>query len=86
MPRADRVSAEEFVKTWQKAKSIDDVVTAFGGKAASYRSRAISFRKKGIPMKRFPSEQRGAPLDIEGLAALAKSLGGNKGVPKKTKK
>jgi hypothetical protein len=86
MPRADRVSAKEFVKTWQKAKSIDDVVTAFGGKATSYRTRAISFRKKGIPMKKFPSAQRGAPLDIEALTALAKSLGGSGETTKKAKK
>jgi len=86
MAKAERVSAEDFVKTWQKAKSVEAIVEILGGNAAAHRTRANNFRRKGIPMKRFQSAKRGAPLNVEALTALAKSLGGEGATDIKTSK
>ena len=44
----------EFVKTWQKAGSADEVAEALGLKRASVNARACNLREKGVRLKKFP--------------------------------
>lgn len=72
------ITAEEFITVWQKSNSFDEVCKEFpemGRRSVS--SRAASYRKKKIKLKKFPpggctGGQK--PLDIARLQALAESL------------
>lgn len=44
----------EFVMTWQKAGSADEVAKALGLKRASVNARACNLREKGVRLKKFP--------------------------------
>lgn len=68
-PKATAVSAEAFVKAWQKATTVSDVSKATGLTPASASARAAQYRKRGVNLKKFP-RQGGARLDIDALNAL----------------
>lgn len=75
MQGKSNVTAEEFIRVWQNAASPAAVAKATKSSKAAAIQRAVSYRKKGVPLKRFP---RGpgvgrAPLDWRGLARIAKS-------------
>lgn len=65
------VKAEEFVKVWQGAETIEDVAKKFDAEPNVVGSRASKYRKLGIELKYFPRTPR---LDVEALKKLAKSI------------
>lgn len=67
-----RQSAEEFVKNWQSAKSLDDLMQKTGSTRLALSSRAANYRKRGIEMRKFPSGHKGPRIDVAVLSALAK--------------
>ncbi len=69
-----RVSPEEFVRIWQGAKSIADAAKKAGLSTGSAVGRAVIYRKKGIPLKKFPRGGHGYTIDYAALAILARSL------------
>lgn len=48
------VPDSEFVKTWQKASSADEVAKELNLKRASVNARACNLREKGVRLKKFP--------------------------------
>lgn len=70
------VDAKVFVTTWQKGSGVTGIAKTLGITVRGACSRATSFRKKGIDLKRF-SAGGGTRLDVDMLAKLAKSLGGD---------
>ncbi len=67
------VTAEEFIRTWQTAGSVQEVAEKCGMTENRVRNRASWYRSYGIPLKKFPRGVR-KRLDYSALAALAKSL------------
>jgi hypothetical protein len=66
------VAPSEFVETWQKADSLEDVVNTLSLKSiTSARSRASNYRKKGIELKFFPGTRGAKPLNVDELNELA---------------
>lgn len=69
------ISPEEFVRIWQTSASIVDAAKALGTTTIVATQRALSYRKRGIPLKKFESAVgRGAALDVGALKALAEEL------------
>ena len=69
------VPSEEFVKVWQTSVNLDEVVQRLGIKRGAAVRRATSFRKHGVPLKKFPSPNGGRERnDYAALAELARSL------------
>ncbi len=66
-----RVTAEDFVKVWERGDSVKAVEEKLGVKNAGVR--AGKYRKLGIPLKKFP-RGGGARIDVAGLTALVKKL------------
>jgi len=58
------ISAEDFVKAWQKAESVKDAQAKLGPGASG---RAASLRAAGVQLKKFTPGRR---LDIDALNAL----------------
>lgn len=71
-------AADVFVKAWQKADSVEQVMKDLGITESSAHSRSSRYRRAGIPLKNFP-RGGGARLDVKGLASLAKSLAPKEG-------
>jgi len=67
------VSAEEFIKTWQTAKTTGEVMKKLGYENAhSVCMRASWYRRKGVPLKKFVGVKGVEMLDYKALAKLAK--------------
>ena len=47
------IRAEEFIKIWQTAKSLDVVVKITGQNKHNLTVKAATFRARGIPLKHF---------------------------------
>lgn len=73
------ISAEDFIKIWQMATSIDEVIKRTKLSRASVIGRANRFRKRNIPMKKFKTGKK--TNDWDALAKLAEGL-----IPKKSTK
>lgn len=67
-----RISAEEFVRTWQTSKSIKEVCEKLQTIESYAYTKAADFRKKGINLKRFENARQ--VIDVERLAKLADDL------------
>lgn len=67
------VNAEQFIREWQKADTIDDVckATSMSPGAASVRA-SVYRRRHGVPLKVFATKR---VHDWESLAKLAKAIG-----------
>lgn len=63
------VSAKDFVVVWQSAENLDEVVTRTGLTKAQASTRAVSYRRKGVDLKRFTNR---TALDVAALSELAK--------------
>ena len=72
------VSAEDFVRAWQAAKSIAEVMKLTGMTVGAVYARACDYRKKGVPLKSMMAPGGRNPLDYKALADLANSLNGQK--------
>jgi len=74
-----RMSAEEFVRRWQSADSLQEVLAAHGGTRSNVSMRATIMRRKGVPLKRFSKGSGvGEEIDWPALRKLAESLGKKK--------
>ena len=65
-----RSSAEDFIRAWQGAETVDEVAKKLGIKSETARSRASGYVAKGIMLKKL-SGTRGHKLDLEALTQLA---------------
>jgi len=81
MARKKAISPEQFVRYWQQANDLDDVLKKSGMTARSARARASRFRKQGVPLKKLGV---GRPAtDWASLKNLAESLAPAKKAPAK---
>jgi len=79
MARKKAISPEQFVRYWQQATDLDEVLKKSGMTARSARARASRFRKQGVPLKKLGV---GRPAtDWASLKHLAESLAPAKKVP-----
>jgi biotin operon repressor len=65
---------EEFITTWQQSEGSQEVADTFGCSSKAVSLRASQYRKRGVPLKKFP---RGHRLDWAALTNLAEKLGKN---------
>lgn len=72
MARKKAISPEQFVRYWQQADNLDELLKKSGMTARSARARASRFRKQGVPLKKLGV---GRPAtDWASLKQLAESL------------
>ena len=69
---ARNITPKKFIEVWQTSSSSREVAQRLNMKATQCSIRASNYRKKGIPLKKFPRGKGG--LDISGLADYALSL------------
>lgn len=75
MPKKKPLTAEEFIRLWQTAVSLKEFASKSGVSQRIASERAYTYRRKGIPLKKFPAIGGGRKkLDLESLADLARSL------------
>lgn len=67
--RKSGIKAAEFVRIWQKAKSLADVVERTGISKVAASHRASVYRSEGVTLQQF---QRGGALRKNNYSALAK--------------
>jgi Mn-dependent DtxR family transcriptional regulator len=65
----DRLSAEEFVRLWQRAESLGVVAARMGVFPSSASSRASRLRREGVLLKYMPGGY-GETIDIEALKKI----------------
>jgi hypothetical protein len=63
-----KVSPEDFVRAWQASSSLAEVADKLHLSIAGVSTRAQSYRKKGVRLKRFP--HRLATIDVAALNAI----------------
>jgi len=68
------ISAEDFVRAWQKSASVKAVCDTLGISETAANSRARNYRKAGVQLKKMEGGQKGRKLDVSGLNTLAASL------------
>ena len=51
------VKAEDFVKIWKSAESIEEAAEKSGYTKAAASMRAYSYRKRGVSLKRFRNKE-----------------------------
>lgn len=68
--RKPHLAADLFVRAWQSSETWEAFLKASGISEGSARMRANNYRKKGIPLKRYP----GQSFDVDALAKLAREL------------
>lgn len=69
-----RISADEFIRIWQIADSIPDVMKKTGLPKATVNARAYNYRKKGVPLKKMTGRRGAAGYNWKDLAELARRL------------
>lgn len=62
------ITAEEFVRCWQNAETLEDVCQITGLSKGTASAKAATFRKRGVNLKRF----RGGNVSTQKWAALSK--------------
>ena len=68
------IPAEDFIRIWQAAKTLDEVAEKAGITRRSATFRACKYRARGIPLKYMDHPDTLNDVDIERLAALSKEL------------
>ena len=68
------VSPEEFVKLYQTAKTVTELAKRLGVGHPAVVMRAAMYRKKGVPLRKFPRNTKGRnqSIDYKALAAVAR--------------
>jgi hypothetical protein len=77
-----KFTPEEFVKMWQTAGSMDELVASAEMKSGDLQNRAKAFRKRGIPLKQLSVKRGRNIIDVAKLKALAESF--NQDIPNQT--
>lgn len=75
--RARRLSAEEFIRIWQTAETVEQVAEVTGAHYTAVLGRARAYRERGVQLRELPRigrQRRGN--DWAALRALASDLGG----------
>lgn len=68
------VTPEGFVRIWQTAKDLNEVIKQTESDAAAVTARALRFRRQGVPLKVFPRRTSFYKERVARLVELAKSL------------
>jgi len=84
MAKRKRLTHEEFVTAWAKAKTLDDVVAATGMSRVGIQARASRLRKAGVLLKPFGRVKQ--PIDVKALNALLGRLGAKDTAKRKRRK
>ncbi len=71
--RRKKVTAEEFIRVWQTAGTLAEVIAAVGADRVAVSNRAHRYRKMGIMLQKF-TLNNGGPMDVAALAKLAAEL------------
>lgn len=73
MANRQQIANERFVRAWQDAESPAEVGRLFGITDKGARSRATYLRKRGVPLKKFPTGNRlgNKRINTSDLSALA---------------
>ncbi len=75
MVKTETISAEEFVRLWQTSESLQACADAAGLSMQQCRCRAGSYRKKGVPLRRWRTGSCGhKKIDWNALIQLALTL------------
>ena len=67
-------SAERFVRVYQGAAVLEEVMRELGISRSGVRARARYYRKQGVPLKRLRSDPSSPRLDWAALAQMAERL------------
>lgn len=75
-----RVTPEDFIVIWQRSENMNEVMSHMpeGYSRGCAQVRAYRYRKRGIPLKRFPSGKDTNKLEVKRLKALAELTNVNK--------
>lgn len=68
------MSAEEFVRLWQGAETVDDVVKATASTAQRVAARATHLRKLGVKLKKFKPRPRAKRIDVAALNKIVEQI------------
>jgi len=68
-----KVDARTFVEAWQTSNSVDEVAQKTGLPKKYCSSRASTYRKRGVPLKRMTHTPRGGE-DWQELADFARTF------------
>ena len=76
-----QVAREQFIVAWQKSDSLVEALQKLGLEPTDdhkklMSNRAATYRKRGIPLKRYPTGPSGPRVDWASLAQLARDVGG----------
>lgn len=70
-----KVSPEQFIYAWQTSESVDEVQQKTGLTVEVIYSRSTSYRREGVPLKKFPRRSAKAnKRDWGALASYAESF------------
>ena len=73
--RSPKVDDKLFITAWQGGASVQEVADSLGLKKTSCNTKAVTFRKLGIELKKMPRGPRGGQQrDVEALKAHLASL------------
>jgi len=64
--------AQRFVRAWQRAEYVEDVMAELGTTKAGLKSRAQNYRKQGVELKPLRARPQKTRLDWGALAELAR--------------
>jgi transposase len=70
--KSPEVTPAAFVTAWQKGESVAKVAAELGLSPRTAQQRAVSYRKKGVQLKKFGRTPD--KLDVEALNKLAAEL------------
>jgi len=65
-----KATPEQFLKTWQESKSVDEVAEKLKMKPSAVRSRVSMYRKLGVKPKKMPHASGRSKLNIAALNQL----------------
>ena len=73
MTDKNRIPTEDFVKRWERSRSLDEAATLCKTTKVKAAARAAQLRWHGVPLKRFRANHE--RLDVGALSALCKKGG-----------
>ncbi len=66
-----QLKAENFVRTWQKSNSVQEVAAALGITVAWARTRARLYKNRGVTLKELDGES--GKIDLDKLKKIAET-------------
>lgn len=68
-----QLKAENFVRTWQKSNSVQEVAAALGIQTQNAYVRARYYRKNGVVLKKLDGEFDSRKIDLDKLKKIAET-------------